>query len=1430
MPGMKKLNGDPRLHVGPLRYAMVGLLWVFVWLLCGDFCFTVMEYVNSQIVPLRLRELNAPDWVLPIILTTVPIIISFTLNILVNPTLLKGTRASLWRIVALSAILLGFGPVSALAIPDTATNRYATAADAAYWPTVNVGDYIFFKATSGSAIYARTSPAISLPVGGKILIWGGDYTRIYINGTGCQSTASQPTIITNLGGQVRWGCDTTTSIYRGLELDSFANVFLTGKYDPAAKTGDPNYLGHNGGANMGSGNYYEQYGLWGNERWSAERAGVTAGANMVRISGFQTCKVSYVAAWGGGFSGFNIKAESPPVPGRVAVDIQDCFSGFSSGEAFYIGNTGVPANEDVTCLTMRNNIVAFAGTEAYQFSLLTADSVIENNVAVGSAMFYRIPFMDFFQQGLLQLSFVEGGVMCRNNIMTGGGAGMMLWFYNDPGPGRAAPSASSTNVFENNYMGYNHYSAGYVSAGDGITPYLFNNNVFGPCSTPQDNDAYTSNKEPRASIQVANYTNPITFSGNCFDPARPGFYVDNLAASNVASSQNVAMEAPLVQFKNLGFTTPDFRRFSFWAPTYKTTEKLGQYIPYKAGDCVIYYDSAGNTNFFRCLADHISSAGGTYNPNTSPTQWQQLTWNGRNMPPLDVRIVPDTCYNYRGMGLQYNEPNTTGSDTTAPVIIAFGGDMSIAKGSSFVDPGWQAIDNKDGDISGQVVTWWSGAPIDANTAGEYRLCYKVADAAGNVSDYVTRVITVSDPNVTYGKYAKINMHHNAPVHSTYPDWCDLGNNTTGLTISLTSVPTSTTTAVYDVSNAATGWTLLIDCVSGGYSQHYNTLTNTAGTAIEEFPAAVTKCGISVRDPFNIPCVFVFSGMDPTRCYDVRFTGYISSAKTAAVNAKLTDSISGRSDSINVQSNTAAIGSVRSVKPDATGKLQLVFTTDTPCTTPNISGITLQEKSGFGSATSAPAIAGISNQTTGQNTPVSGIPVVLSDSDSSPNALQVWARSSNPAVVLDSGVTVTGTGLARTLGIQPQAGASGTATITLIVSDGFNASNVSFLVSVQAVLAGNVFFQDFESSQTASSYFAASAPNVGQLNDISAKTSGGSWAINGGRLQLARLGISGTANGAGFTRWADFAGPPSVLYATMDFGVSNFNSYQTGAMTMDFANVSALADYNSSTAAVSIFASLIVDGTSSNSFKFRISGNSSAAYAADGTLYALSLYLNKSGTSQQYCAPDGSAQTLLNNCVSLWVGNSPTALQNVAASNGASSTLTDLRARWATADAATWSFDNIKIYKELPAPATLPPASSLAAWRQLQGLAGDGSQDLATPAGDNVSNLMKYALNMAPSAGDLSLPAYLMPAGGISGLPCMDVDGAGNLTYTFVRRNAGSNPGIAYSVVQSSDVVTWDTCAAIPSVTAIDSVWERVSYVVDSTSSSKTFLRLNVTRP
>lgn len=132
------------------------------------------------------------------------------------------------------------------------------------------------------------------------------------------------------------------------------------------------------------------------------------------------------------------------------------------------------------------------------------------------------------------------------------------------------------------------------------------------------------------------------------------------------------------------------------------------------------------------------------------------------------------------------------------------------------------------------------------------------------------------------------------------------------------------------------------------------------------------------------------------------------------------------------------------------------------------------------------------------------------------------------------------------------------------------------------------------------------------------------------------------------------------------------------------------------------------------------------------------------------------------------------------------------------------------------------------WRQVHGLPADRSLDLATPAGDGVSNLLKYALNMAPQAGDLLKPAYPMLTGGTSGLPRIDHTGTNSVSFTFVRRNDANNPGVLYTALQSQDFVTWTPCAETPSVTAIDAIWERATYTQNVTGLAKRFLKLSVT--
>lgn len=77
-------DARPSFSVGTLVYSKAGLAWLFTWLLWGDFCFTMMETVVPSIVPLRLRELNAPNWIIGLVLVTLPCILNVSLNPIIS--------------------------------------------------------------------------------------------------------------------------------------------------------------------------------------------------------------------------------------------------------------------------------------------------------------------------------------------------------------------------------------------------------------------------------------------------------------------------------------------------------------------------------------------------------------------------------------------------------------------------------------------------------------------------------------------------------------------------------------------------------------------------------------------------------------------------------------------------------------------------------------------------------------------------------------------------------------------------------------------------------------------------------------------------------------------------------------------------------------------------------------------------------------------------------------------------------------------------------------------------------------------------------------------------------------------------------------------------------------------------------------------------
>ncbi len=243
-----------------------------------------------------------------------------------------------------------------------------------------------------------------------------------------------------------------------------------------------------------------------------------------------------------------------------------------------------------------------------------------------------------------------------------------------------------------------------------------------------------------------------------------------------------------------------------------------------------------------------------------------------------------------------------------------------------------------------------------------------------------------------------------------------------------------------------------------------------------------------------------------------------------------------------------------------------------------------------------------------------------------------------------------------------------------------------LVKITVTFTGDVpvFQQSFGSSTSVSSYVHATAPNSGQFNDISAKADGGTWSIVNGRLQLVREGLATTENDAGLTRHTDFPGVPSLLHVTFDLGVSAWTTSvsQTGAMVFSVGRYGGIVDYNSGGVAADAFHSLSIKGEGSGKYSLSVTTVKSPFLDTDGALHKVSLFFNKSGAAASYRAPDGSLRSLRANGVALWVDSTPVDV-DAAAANGSSSTLTDFRMRWPSADNATWALDNFVIRDSFP---------------------------------------------------------------------------------------------------------------------------------------------------
>ncbi len=813
-------------------------------------------------------------------------------------------------------------------MPDTTGGtegwRYATQEDVDFWDNVAFGDAIIFKgAVSAQNIDSRQyNNPIEIEGGHKIHIWRGRYKRILFQGDNgiveINTSKAAPVIVTNLGGQVVWGDTSNADVSRGFDNWGIKHLFISGAYDPVLGTGHPDFLGLNG--DLTQKGWVYNFGMMADQHFAGLKHNKQIG-NGVIITGFLSAKIRGVAAIHGYFSGFNIKNNTGDL-NETCIDIQNCLSGWHEGEGFYIGYNGSQDGSTVSenQTTLKNNVAFFCGAEGIQTDFMKDGSVVANNFVYKTGCFYQSPFQGLhYQENGFQWSFTTGEVLVRDNIIYAGCAGSLATGprYKDPGPDRRNETGSI--YFLNNLLGQARMGVGYIFAGDagGNFEYFLEHNVIDSVTRFETNDAYISN--PTAGFwNIGNTTNPIHMKNNIYPATRSLYQVGSGDGSNVVSSAgSYAGKAPyLLLDENFGFDPRQVLRF-------KGVWKDGMYngnvdsegaIPYDVGDMVYTY-STGDVRYYRCIQNHQEEQ----QPGLSPAYWELVTWDGDREPAYTPLLLPESAYNYRGMGLSVN-PSFNEQQDTIPPVLSVHSLPDLVVGSTYSEPEIIASDNKDPNVS-YTLSYPKGNPQTTNfdlLTGKQVIEVHVnaSDRAGNRAEPLVLYLSVKDCEVSENTRSQLNFHHFGRANILDPGnyWTDITEENRGMLDD-----TITFSHLRDINGDLLPWTVSID--DRGYSTHYRVHKEGTPQAVADFSSTLTAHGLALREGLETKCHIQFENLNPDKIYDFEFTGFLSGVGEIVI--ALSDSLSKQTVWFNAVSNQEKY-ILKDIMPDEAGNITLIY--------------------------------------------------------------------------------------------------------------------------------------------------------------------------------------------------------------------------------------------------------------------------------------------------------------------------------------------------------------------------------------------------------------------------------------------------------------------------------------------------------------------------
>jgi len=229
-------------------------------------------------------------------------------------------------------------------------------------------------------------------------------------------------------------------------------------------------------------------------------------------------------------------------------------------------------------------------------------------------------------------------------------------------------------------------------------------------------------------------------------------------------------------------------------------------------------------------------------------------------PPVNTNIASTYIYEYEAADAAGNFADSVTrtiivADTTAPVIVMLGDAvMDHTSGAPFVDPGYTATDNFDGNLFDDVITTF------VNNGTEYLISYNVDDAGGNPAITQNRTVNVVTPTTITIDAEDATIGGSATVGTTEllfegSGYIDLTTAVTGdfLEYDFTAFGVSYDLTLRFASNSS----IPLDIVLNGDLLNSITLNTTGGTGIWSDTVAISITPTSGLNTLRI------NGLEPT---------------------------------------------------------------------------------------------------------------------------------------------------------------------------------------------------------------------------------------------------------------------------------------------------------------------------------------------------------------------------------------------------------------------------------------------------------------------------------------------------------------------------------------------------------------------------------------